>query len=71
VNCTFCKKATPKQGYCCERAELETLRVVMDEAQQLLNSEVVAAQTIGTLDAHPVMSHVSEKLRDARIKRVA
>jgi len=71
VNCPFCKKAVPKQGYCCEQAELETLRVVMDEAQRILDSEIVAAQSIGGLEAHPVMSHVSEKLRAARKKRVA
>jgi hypothetical protein len=66
MRCQYCQHDTPARGYCCERAELETLRAVVDEVSRHLEAEV-SAQTMGALDVAESLVHVTERLRVARI----
>jgi len=66
--CTHCHKPVPEKGYCCERLELETLRAVTDEVASYLDSEVVSAQSIGTIDAVEPIAHASQRLKTARVR---
>jgi hypothetical protein len=68
MKCQFCKSTRPATGYCCEQAELETLRVVADEVIRMLDSEVVS---MGNLDVAQTMSEATNRLRRARSTRAA
>lgn len=68
MRCTHCHKNQPSRGYCCEKAELETLRAVMDEVSTHLDSEVVSAKSIGALDVVESVQHASGRLRAARTR---
>ena len=64
--CSFCNKASPKDAFCCERAELEALRSVVDETSRILDSEVVMAQSVGSRDAVEPIMHARNRLREVR-----
>lgn len=64
--CPHCSKPVPEKGYCCERLELETLRAVADDVASYLDTEVVAAQSIGAIDAVEPITHASARLKIAR-----
>jgi hypothetical protein len=54
-------------GYCCERAELATLRQVVDQAVRVLTSEVTAPVVIGEGgELREVIAHTAQALRAAR-----
>ena len=55
--------------YCCERAELEALRRVVDEVQTVLEAELLtnAQASMGAIDATDVVSLASAKLKAARV----
>lgn len=61
-----CTKTTTTTFYCCAEAELEALRSATDEAIQLLNSEIISAQSIGASDATEAVQLATERLRAAR-----
>lgn len=63
--CPYCKKLEPDRGYCCEKAELEVLRTVADEAIRTLDAE---AKTIGAIDIQDSLEHVTQRLRAARVR---
>jgi len=65
--CGHCQSRVPKRGYCCERRELETLRVVADEVTRLLGAEIASARTIGALDAVETMELSRDKLQKVRV----
>ena len=66
MKCSYCQERIPEKGYCCERAELETLRVVTDEVARMLDMESEEARTIGALDAVEALTLASRRLRSAR-----
>lgn len=63
MRCRHCEKTVPSKGYCCEKAELEMLRAVVDEATRNLDAEVQA--TGMDLDMRP-FEHVRDRLKSVR-----
>ena len=61
--CPFCRQSPPESGFCCERAELEALREVVDEVAYSLAAE---ATTLGALDARELLLHSVLRLRQVR-----
>lgn len=61
MRCPHCEKTTPEKGYCCERAELDTLRTVTDEVIRHLDQEVDVT-SIGALDVAEAVEHARNRL---------
>ncbi len=64
--CAHCQKRVPEKGYCCEKAELDTLRTVVDEAARTLDAEC-AELSIGAADIADNLRHLRHQLRRARV----
>jgi hypothetical protein len=64
MRCPHCQNTRPEKGYCCEKAELEVLRTVMDEVARHLHSEVTTASAIGV--EKESVAHARDRLRGAR-----
>lgn len=68
MKCSFCRREAPAKGFCCEKAELDTLRAVTDEVIQVLQMEARDAQTLGSRDSADTLFLASAKLSQARVR---
>ncbi|APU88998.1 hypothetical protein Rctr197k_204 [Virus Rctr197k] len=66
MRCPHCQKPVPERGYCCEKRELEALREVVDEVTLHLDSEIIAARSMGALDVVEPVAHATERLKRVR-----
>jgi hypothetical protein len=65
-DCLYCG-GTPNGTWCCERAELEMLRFVVDQTIRALDSEVAAPMTIGECpEKRALLSASRDRLAAAR-----
>lgn len=65
--CIYCR-TTLQSGFCCEKRELDVLRAITDEVVVYLDSEIVAAHSLGSVDAVVPIAHAASRLREARTR---
>lgn len=70
MTCLHCHTPLPVEHACCERAELDLLRVVVDRAIATLRSEITAPVTLADDTLRDVAHHTTLELTRARARAV-